>query len=494
MKIDGAVFYTDGSARPNPGACGSGNHGYTYIYPTEKQKATRVEAYMATDAGYVLNKDLSASGAREVHVLTYIDAFQSTIIAGTNNVAEINAVTMAVKCLIERYPNVPRIHVLTDSEYVVKNVQESLPRWLQNGWKTATGAPVKNQREWVFLNDAICAFKGRDIPGVSWSIAWVRGHNNELGNVKADYLASIATNHSQAGISNSFFEESPALGYHKNTIDMDPLFSHKRIYFNTDPELNTPGMYYQTGYSSNDHITGKRTSDASFSVIRLNTPNDVLETIIAAHSGVRQAQNAIVFAKLDRVRSVDVYPYLKKHGRYALISDPRNRSQNFIDYKPVTQEVRPGELPLRTIDVLSHLEEILTEFEEFYVETLEMKNKGIYRVHDITGHFYDFSEKKKGGAVVTQQTLKKDFGVGVKQTKVKVTEEVNAVQKELDLLLLFADDIPTRNAFKSIEPDEPSVYVVTWSEAAGVIRYATIICTQNASSIWCNYFANQVLI
>lgn len=486
--FEGAVFYTDGSARPNPGSYGYGVHGYAYIYPTDKQKATKVEAYMATDKGYVLQKDLSKSGAKEVHVLKYMDGFRSTLTEGTNNIAEISAVIMALKDFKEITETVKKIFIVGDSEYVVKGIQEWIPKWIANGWQSSSGAPVKNQREWILLHDAVCAFRDQG----EFGIGWVRGHNDELGNVKADYLAGIATNHSQDGVSHLHKVVSDPQGYHKVDVELNPLFSLKRIYFNTDPELNTPGLYYQAGYNANDFVVGKRTSDASFSVIRLETPDPVLETIINAQCNFTEDQNTIVFVKLDRVRSPDLYPYLKTFGKYATIKDQRNYSVNFLDFKPITQEVRPGELPLRAIDVSSHLESILTDFEEHYLETQEMKSP-FYQVHDVTDHFYDFSEKKKAGVTVPVMTLKKKYGVGAKATKVDVVQKTSKGDVKLTLPLLFTDDMPTRNTFKNIETENPSIYVVTWEDSANAIRYATLVRTDKAVSIWCNYFANQVL-
>jgi ribonuclease HI len=486
---DGAVFYTDGSARPNPGAFGCGVHGYAYCYPNEKQKATKVEAYFATDMGYILQKDLAASKAKEVHVLKYMDGFRSSLEEGTNNIGEIGAAIMALKDFREITEGLPRIYIAGDSEYVVMGATEWIPNWIRNGWKSSTGAPVKNQREWILFHDAICAFKEHGV----FNIGWVRGHNDELGNVKADYLAGIATNHSQDGVQRFHKVISEPQGYHKYTVDFDPLFSLKRLYFNTDKELNVPGLYYQTGYSTNDYVAGKRTSDASFSVVRLSEPNPALEAIIEAQCTRSTQQNTVVFAKLERVRSVDLYPYLKEFGRYATINDPRNLSINFLDFKPITQAVREGELPLRTIDVLSHLEEILVDFEEHYLKTQEMQSV-LHKIHDVTGTFYDFSEKKRGQTIVPIMTLKKTFGVGAKSTKVEVMENTLEGEKLITLPLLFTDDMPTRNAFKSIETLEPSVYVVTWRDAPTVIRYATLVKTNQAVSIWCNYFANQVLL
>jgi ribonuclease HI len=57
--------------------------------------------------------------------------------------------------------------------------------WLRRGWKTAGGAPVKNQELWQAL-----AAECERHPAVRWK--WVRGHVGNALNERADVLAVSA--------------------------------------------------------------------------------------------------------------------------------------------------------------------------------------------------------------------------------------------------------------------------------------------------------------
>ena len=95
----------------------------------------------------------------------------------TNNRMEMLAVVEALKATAER--GAIRLH--TDSQYVKNGVNEWMPNWKRNGWRTAARKPVKNQDLWREI-DALIA--GRDI---EWR--WVKGHAGDPGNERADELA-----------------------------------------------------------------------------------------------------------------------------------------------------------------------------------------------------------------------------------------------------------------------------------------------------------------
>jgi len=61
---------------------------------------------------------------------------------GTNNVAEFTAVLLALRHLrgVAR-----RVDVRSDSQYVINCLTTWFLRWQRNGWKTASGSPVKNK-------------------------------------------------------------------------------------------------------------------------------------------------------------------------------------------------------------------------------------------------------------------------------------------------------------------------------------------------------------
>jgi ribonuclease HI len=74
------------------------------------------------------------------------------------------------------------LHV--DSQYVLKGMTEWLPGWKARGWKTATKAPVKNVDLWQRLDVLVNTGEHQ----IEWR--WVRGHNGDPGNERADQLAN----------------------------------------------------------------------------------------------------------------------------------------------------------------------------------------------------------------------------------------------------------------------------------------------------------------
>ena len=74
------------------------------------------------------------------------------------------------------------LHV--DSQYVLKGMTEWLPGWKARDWKTAAKQPVKNVDLWQRLDTLV--------NGVGHAIEWrwVRGHNGDPGNERADALAN----------------------------------------------------------------------------------------------------------------------------------------------------------------------------------------------------------------------------------------------------------------------------------------------------------------
>ena len=97
--------------------------------------------------------------------------------ATTNNRMELMAAISALESL--KRPS--RVQVHTDSEYVQKGISTWIHGWKRKGWRTATGAPVKNAELWKRLE---AAQQGHD---VTWH--WVRGHAGHDDNERADELA-----------------------------------------------------------------------------------------------------------------------------------------------------------------------------------------------------------------------------------------------------------------------------------------------------------------
>jgi ribonuclease HI len=133
-----AVIYTDGACSGNPGP---GGWGVVLQY---------------------------GSAVRELHGSEPLT---------TNNRMELTAVISALEAL-----NRPvRVTLYTDSTYVLNGVTKWLPGWQRNGWLTAGKKPVKNVDLWQRLAEAMARHE------VTWQ--WVKGHNGDPGNERADELA-----------------------------------------------------------------------------------------------------------------------------------------------------------------------------------------------------------------------------------------------------------------------------------------------------------------
>ncbi|MGY0559193.1 ribonuclease HI [Luteimonas sp. A277] len=95
----------------------------------------------------------------------------------TNNRMELMAAIRALEALSEPCDVV--LH--TDSQYVRKGITEWMPNWLRRNWRTAAGAPVKNQDLWQRLHSAAQRHE------IDWR--WVKGHSGDPDNERVDTLA-----------------------------------------------------------------------------------------------------------------------------------------------------------------------------------------------------------------------------------------------------------------------------------------------------------------
>lgn len=100
----------------------------------------------------------------------------------TNNRMEMQAVIEALRAIKSSYSG--KTVLFSDSTYVLKGLQEWLPGWKKRGWKTSAKKPVKNEDLWREL-DALA--QNRAI-----YFRWVKGHAGDVGNERADALATGA--------------------------------------------------------------------------------------------------------------------------------------------------------------------------------------------------------------------------------------------------------------------------------------------------------------
>jgi ribonuclease HI len=137
-------IYTDGSCYPNPGP-----GGWAAILMTTGESKNEKEIF-------------------------------GSVPDSTNNKMELTAVIKGLRALkFSCY-----VEVFTDSQYVKLGITEWISKWQLNGWKAANKKPVKNKSLWLELLEESKKHQ------ITWQ--WVRGHNGDEFNERADYLAGKA--------------------------------------------------------------------------------------------------------------------------------------------------------------------------------------------------------------------------------------------------------------------------------------------------------------
>ena len=98
----------------------------------------------------------------------------------TNNRMELTAAAVALESL--KRPC--RVALHTDSQYLKDGITRWMTGWVRKNWRTSGGDPVKNMDLWRRILDAAKPHQ------IDWR--WVRGHDGNVMNERADVLATKA--------------------------------------------------------------------------------------------------------------------------------------------------------------------------------------------------------------------------------------------------------------------------------------------------------------
>jgi ribonuclease HI len=497
------VIYVDGSARPNPGHVGWGCHGYLYSQVSNEVKDRDV---YETDQGFLLKDavELSSGAAQCVEVLKYIDLVGPVFdTIGTNNIAEVCAFYESILTIQEYVKaNDGKIKswlIYTDSEYVRKGVTEYLHIWKRNNWVKQDGSIVKNKDLWLKVDLLVKDIVSIKVP---LQIRHIDGHRGYPGNTQADYLAVIAMNMSTCAAlgeeidkkylqlfsdKKQYWRESKSIWIKQR----NPLLTFKRIYFNSLENTHLKGHYYLvdsgTKGKNHDAMSGKRTAEASFSIVKLHTPDPMIEMIMNRQIKGCQGDNIIAAVLMDVADSNEIAMHLEMYGDHAMQFNKRNYNLEFLDKRVITMNLIPSNLTPRALQTLNHLETVLNSVN---IDSIAPKHEIVeIFTTDITEHFFAPVKKKI--------ELKKEFGVGVKSTQVyiKHTDENNFVH-ELKVPLVMGLDLPDRNALSKIAKNASTIAVklVAWLDSCTALSYAVYIKYDEGYGIWSNAFSNKIYI
>jgi ribonuclease HI len=107
----------------------------------------------------------------------------------TNQRMELTAALMALRWLASNAE--PGARLFSDSMYTVKGCNHWRHGWRRKGWRRGRVAELANADLWRDLDEALSAYP--------LTLEWVRGHNGNAGNVRADALALAGRERMAAG-------------------------------------------------------------------------------------------------------------------------------------------------------------------------------------------------------------------------------------------------------------------------------------------------------
>lgn len=508
------VIYTDGGCNPNPGFAAAAMHGYAFeeraapkkpfainnSFIVKPESSVRIDWATPTNIGYrsYENGKRTEAPVKEVIPLAYVEQSYSFFDPVTNNIAELYGVILAfetVKALLIEGVEVGLLQLKIDSQYTLKTLTAFGDAYRRNGWLKSDGTPPKNREEIEMMMELRDELRDK---GVQIQAEWVRGHNGDVGNGMADYLATIGVRRSRANDNPNQVKWFPHKNYWDAPNDTHPFLTFRRGYFNRIKDQNTPGNYFMIEPASEDLMIGKRDHEA-YAVIRLNTPNIYLEAIREAAGKFGQHENKIMVDRMERINQKIVQKFIREHGSFCLGPTQNMKSVAFLDSVPLAVEHSPPTLFYRVLEAFGVIDEKLSEFvsitgnPELKPNTENGDDSLI--IHDVTSEFYTVEEKTMSKVgVVQKKTLNPKYVVGYKNHTLLVEEKRGGRDLKFTVPMALGMDLPARNALKQLEDHNPNVYLLTWKTAEVVIRYAFVIDCATGVGIWSNYFCDRLYL
>jgi ribonuclease HI len=479
IKPTHGVFYTDGGC-DNPQVAGWGVHGYLFHGEPAKQGTGNPKA-IPTAMGYKMGE----SGKPEITLTHYIDAFGSLTERATNNVAEASASLNALKLVKDT--GIKNVVLIKDSQYALQGFDKWMVDWKKNNWIKKDGQQVSNKELWQTIYDLKAELTA---DGVTFKTQWVKGHSGDLGNERADELATAGKMAARNHNPRESYRISEAKGFWSSKSERNRMLSHPNWYF---PAYSTkaptaPGerhTYYVGTIRENIELIGKPIADASFAVLFLKERDPVLDIVIAGTEDMHVGRpQGVMIAYLDQIFKPATYEEFQSFGRDLLIKDRRNRRLMTKDKKLVLHEADPPGLSFRLMDHLGLLEDRLRDY-------LKADPANHIRTTDVTDLIYEQTETKNKVTVKLKSTITS----GTRSMKVlgKYRSD-KGEDKELSIVLTLAQDLPDRNTLAALAVEGVKVSLLTWPESARAVRFAIVIESNGDVGIWAGPYSNLQML
>lgn len=404
------------------------------------------------------------------------------------------------------------IIIHSDSEYFVKGYNTYAETWKAAGWVKSDKTPVQHLDLW----EQILAIKEEF--GNRCTVRKIKAHNGHAGNEFADRNATYGVASAMNGhVDKSKWAITDFMNkeYWSPSKSIPEILRLKWIYSLTgrsvpewsiggEKEGDTKETYYQ--YFFGDHnkdkdsveLLGNADPETLLGVAFLKERVPLLDRITKYHEDVmwhgvnRMYQyDTMQLINASNIGKPKVMWEMENVGPESLwLRNERNEVISISD-AVISVVQRPPKLSYRAL-----------EEEESLVRVLRsaLHTTGVYswqnddnahmfvpmqvHVEDLTDKFFEKTVDKKGEAVCKMT----DFYDSV--AKAIELELINNVGGRTNVIFGRGLEIPPRNLINSLVDEDPSIYAVTWQFSAKVFRYALMINTKSAYSIWAGAYRN----
>ncbi len=497
------VLYTDGGSRWHLG--GIGIHGYIFDDAISKTYHGH-KGYIATKKGY----QLKSNSTIPVNVIQYVD-FTCSVPNCTNNMAETMAMVEALKFILAN--DVADVIFLLDSEYTLKGINEWMAGWKRNHWCKNDGEEISNKNVWMKIDELMEELRSRNIR-LQWH--WVKGHSNDLGNDRADMLATQAIfslrkhqlkTHSTQGIGSSIgqWKLSNPKGYWVPNISYNRLLCQPRIFINTDiyqlaseqPPKDYGAKYFMANIGADDALFGKPSPRGSYAVLLTKEPDPVADLLFNAHFEARHYMAANLPIHISPMALLRMHEVLKPSTYFDILT---NGSKNILPLKDRADlyDVHMNNLTyeLRTslaYDGQAILMELDTILKTYLSSTDEERLAAGFVFNEFFDEFYERTESPKKTITKLKETIGEEGFLDLPCQYQQTPEEG---LKTTNLRLVIGVDIPTRNTLAALTDNIVSLGILTWVYPAvqNALRYGFFIKTTTDVMFWAAHYSNAKII
>ena len=280
---------------------------------------------------------------------------------------------------------------------------------------------------------------------------------------------------------NSIDTEIDAKGYWKSPLNFSPLIKNTFLYYQTNQLNRVPGEYFMGANVDLDRL-GHRVVDCTYSYIKLNTPDAVMEKFInvldkaviyhKTPEGLYEGEDdrivAINVNELSRPRAVNI---IEKFNN-PLVRTHLKRLDYAIPISDVCTELYPPKAAWRAFNAIRSMKDI---HDNYVANTLTEH----FQTFDITHEFYALDSKNKNRLKPSIDSTVKDF-----YTK------INYRGYDVSIPIYLGIDTLERNGLKNIELLNPKVAVIAYDYGENAFKYFTYVSCDEGSALYAGYFSN----